>query len=317
MSFEQVEETTERYDPQGSVVRSEQKQEERQPPSKTVGGIPGQKSTQSQTAAPLPPQPAGQNPVAGAVSAASVPPPADLGNLTKQSLVTNYEVSKDVRHSIQPVGRVARISVAVVIDNHTKMVTGKDGKSQTLSEPRGADEMKKYRDIVAAAVGFNADRGDKISVENISFEGDSDLEKEPTFIERQGPIIVTGLRYIIIPVVFILIYLLFLRPVQKSIFAVWQPADGPKTPQVVKALPQANTARLQTPMTLKQFEAQISGDTSAQDALAGSPEREIMPLPSPSKMEMIRNRVVEHAQRDPETVARLVRIWLSDEKTRT
>jgi flagellar biosynthesis/type III secretory pathway M-ring protein FliF/YscJ len=82
-------------------------------------------------------------------------------------------------------------------------------------------------------------------------------------------------------------------------------------------LPQANTARLQTPMTLKQFEAELSGKTPELDSLAGTPERELMPLPTPSKMEVIRNRVVEHAQRDPETVARLVRIWLSDEKTRT
>jgi flagellar biosynthesis/type III secretory pathway M-ring protein FliF/YscJ len=29
---------------------------------------------------------------------------------------------------------------------------------------------------------------------------------------------------------------------------------------------------------------------------------------------MIRKRVVEHAQTDPETVARLVKVWLNDER---
>ena len=41
-----------------------------------------------------------------------------------------------------------------------------------------------------------------------------------------------------------------------------------------------------------------------------------MPLPTPNKIDMIRKRVVEHAQSDPEAVARLVRTWLADEKNR-
>src|SRR5688572_17399828 len=44
MNFQQIEETVEQYDPQGSVVRSRQSVEERQPPNggnNRVGGIPG------------------------------------------------------------------------------------------------------------------------------------------------------------------------------------------------------------------------------------------------------------------------------------
>src|SRR5215470_12558358 len=59
MNFQQVEETVEQYDPQGTVVRSQQKHEERQPKTERVGGIPGPRSTQSQNpanpAAPTPP----------------------------------------------------------------------------------------------------------------------------------------------------------------------------------------------------------------------------------------------------------------------
>jgi len=39
-------------------------------------------------------------------------------------------------------------------------------------------------------------------------------------------------------------------------------------------------------------------------------------LPTPNKIDLIRKRVVEQAQTDPETVARLVRVWLADEKNR-
>jgi hypothetical protein len=36
----------------------------------------------------------------------------------------------------------------------------------------------------------------------------------------------------------------------------------------------------------------------------------------PSKIDMIRKRVIDQAKQDPETVARLVRVWLNDEKNR-
>ena len=53
--------------------------------------------------------------------------------------------------------------------------------------------MMKYRDLIAAAVGFNMERGDHITVENISFESDENFTAaEPTFIEKQGPVIVHG-----------------------------------------------------------------------------------------------------------------------------
>jgi flagellar M-ring protein FliF len=229
--------------------------------------------------------------------------------LTKQNETINYEVSKATRHIMNPVGKVDRVSVAVIIDNHTKVTTGADGKQQTAQEPRNADEMKKYKDLVSAAIGINATRGDLLTIENISFEGETELIEKPTFLEKQGPMIMTGLRYLIIPVVFIILYLFFLRPVQKSVFTNWAPA-GQLTPS--RNLPRL-PGQVQTPMTVKQLEAQLSG-MPIKDDYANTPEREFLPLPSPSKIELIRKRVVEQAQTDPETVARLVRMWLADER---
>lgn len=302
MNFQQVEETVEQYDPQGSVVRSQNKQEEWQPKTEKVGGIPGPRGTPSSNpanpAAVTPPAPVDQT-----------TPVAISDTRTKQSETVNYEVSKAVRHVVNPVGKVDRLSVAVVIDNHTKVTTGQDGKPQTSQEQRNADEMKKYKDLVSAAIGFNPTRGDQLTVENVSFEGETELVEKPTFLEKQGPVIVTGLRYLIIPVVFIILYLLFLRPVQKSVLTNWSAgAVGPS--RAIARLP----GGIQTPLTVKQLEAQLHG-TPAQQA-AEAVLNEYAPVASPSKIEMIRKRVVEHAQSDPETVARLVRLWLSDERTK-
>jgi flagellar biosynthesis/type III secretory pathway M-ring protein FliF/YscJ len=298
MNFQQVEETVEQYDPQGSVVRSQQKQEEHQPKSEHAGGIPGPRSTPSANAAG-PAAPA--EPAAGNTNS----------DLLKQNETINYEVSKAVRHVVNPVGKVERVSVAVIIDNHTKVTTGSDGKEQTAQEPRSPEEMKKYRDLVTAAIGFNPDRGDQLTVENISFQGETELIEKPGFLEKQGPMLMTALRYLIIPVVFVILYLLFLRPVQKTVFTNWAPAGslppGRKVPRL--------SGNIQTPMTVKQLEAQLNG-TPMKDDYAGTPEREFLPLPTPSKMDLIRKRVVEQASTDPETVARLVRVWLADEKNR-
>ncbi|MBI4473841.1 MAG: hypothetical protein HY646_14330, partial [Acidobacteria bacterium] len=139
----------------------------------------------------------------------------------------------------------------------------------------------------------------------------------PTFLDKQGPLIVTALRYLIIPVVFVLVYLVFLRPVQKTFFANWAPAGAGVRGALTAAL---GANGLQTPITVKQLEAQLRASvppiSGQKDEYANTPEREFLPLPSPTKIDLIRKRVVEHAQQDPETVARLVRIWLNDEKNK-
>jgi flagellar M-ring protein FliF len=304
MNFQQVEETVEQYDPQGSVVRSSQKQEEHQPTSdRTVGGIPG--------ARPTIPPPAAVAPVAAAPGDTNATNAAPK-NLLKQNETINYEVSKAVRHIVNPTGKVEKLSIAVIIDNHTKTTTDADGKPQTTSEPRTTDEMKKYKDLVTAAIGLNSERGDLLTLENISFEGDmAEFVEQPGFIEKQGPMIMTGLRYTIIPIVFILLYLFFLRPVQKTVFANWAALSAGSA----RTLPRF-PADVQTPVTVRQLEAQLRGGVPAKDDYANTPEREFLPLPSPTKMDMIRKRVVEHASQDPETVARLVRIWLNDERNK-
>ena len=308
MNFQQVEETVEQYNPQRSVVRSQQKQEEHQPRNERgVGGIPGPRSTPSSN----PPGGTASTVTDPAAATAQAPGTPSGDNLLKQNETINYEVSKAVRHVVNPVGKVEKVSVAVILDNHTKVTTGSDGKEQTSQEPRSAEEMKKYRDLVAAAIGFNSERGDLLTLENISFQGEVEFIEKPNFIEKQGPMIMTALRYLIIPVVFVILYLLFLRPVQKTVFTNWAPAGSPGPARNLPRLP----GNIQTPMTVKQLEAQLNG-TTLKDDYAGTPEREFLPLPTPSKMDLIRKRVVEQSSSDPETVARLVRVWLADEKNK-
>jgi flagellar M-ring protein FliF len=101
-------------------------------------------------------------------------------DVLKQNETINYEVSKAVRHVVNPVGKVERMSVAVVIDNFTKTTIDNSSKQEVVQEPRSSEEMNKYRELVAAAIGFNPSRGDQLTVKNISFQGETELIDKPS-----------------------------------------------------------------------------------------------------------------------------------------
>ena len=79
---------------------------------------------------------------------------------------TNYEISKTVRTEVQEPGDMKRLSVAVAVDGAT--APGQDGKPGAYT-PRTAEEMQRIEQLVRTAVGFNADRGDQVTVVNVRF----------------------------------------------------------------------------------------------------------------------------------------------------
>jgi flagellar biosynthesis/type III secretory pathway M-ring protein FliF/YscJ len=50
--------------------------------------------------------------------------------------------------------------------------------------------------------------------------------------------------------------------------------------------------------------------------MAGMQDNDLLPIPGPSRTDLIRKRVVEQAEQNPETVALLVRVWLNEEKNK-
>jgi len=143
-SGEQSEET---LDPAKSVMLQSQKTEEvvGGPGS---GGIPG-------TASNLP-RPA---PRVGANGTTT----------TRRSENINWQASRVTRTTRLPQGSVKRMSVALVLDQTVKW----EGAGKNLHRvivPPSAETLKSVKDVVTAAIGFNADRGDVITVATLPFE---------------------------------------------------------------------------------------------------------------------------------------------------
>ncbi len=138
----------EKFDPDGQVVRSEQTGEE-----SARENEPGGADVVSATA----------NIPGGATGA---PGAMTSSNSGRQESTTNYEISKTVTTEVREPGTVKKMSVAVAVDGITAV--GKDGKPGAYTA-RSAAEMARLDELVKAAVGFDAERGDTVRVTNVRF----------------------------------------------------------------------------------------------------------------------------------------------------
>jgi flagellar M-ring protein FliF len=140
----------------------------------------------------------------------------DISSQTEHS-ITNYEISKTVRHIQNQVGDVKRLTVSVSVD-HRLQVT-ESGKAGLLSKakineeylPRTPEEMQQIADLVRNAVGFSDDRGDQITVTNVRFDDAREKEEERIINEEQSraDLIKTAERGAVLLILFLLVLILF------------------------------------------------------------------------------------------------------------
>jgi flagellar M-ring protein FliF len=157
LDFVQQEKTEEKYLPDNQVVRSEQLQSETSTQAAPGAiGIPGLASniTQPQTT--------------GSSSKATK-------GYQKEDKTRNYEIGKTTSRQIMPVGKLQRLSVAVIVDGTYKSATvgkGKDAHQELEYVARSPEEMKALENIVKSAINFDSTRGDRVEVANIAFNTD-------------------------------------------------------------------------------------------------------------------------------------------------
>ena len=146
MSFDRLNQTEERYDPDGQVTRSSQNV-----------------TSNSKNTEPN-----------GAVTVQNNLPNADAGRETagsqeqRQEETTNYEISKTVRTLIREQPQIDRISLAVMVDGADSV--GADGKHTW--QPRAAEELDRITGLVKSAIGYDEKRGDHVEVVSMRFTVD-------------------------------------------------------------------------------------------------------------------------------------------------
>jgi flagellar M-ring protein FliF len=145
--FKRVTETSDKYDPDGRVIRSSQTREEDDT--------------------------SGHGRVGGAVSVSSELPgngtnqqSGNTGDRThKTEEVVNYEISRTSKTEVLEPGRLKRVSAAVLVDG----IYSKNAKGELVYQPRSKQEIDRITALVRSAVGFDAKRGDQVEVVNLRF----------------------------------------------------------------------------------------------------------------------------------------------------
>jgi len=297
MDFSQTEKATETYGHDHPALRSEQTSSERHG-NGNQGGVPGALSNQPPM---LVAQPTAANPNAGAGAAAKPDPKAAANTTTtaaadnadtSSSATRNYELDRTISHVSDPAGRLRRLTVAVVLDN--KLVaggTGKDGDPKPASSvPFTPQELQHLTELTKNAVGFNADRGDSVSVVNQSFQREPGLDALPETPFWQRPGVMDLIKQGVGVLLALLVAFGLLRPLLKGLLK----GDAP-----ARALPSP----------LPKISVRVDDDeplAAAEPArLRGNPQA----LGYEQRVDSARRMVTEN----PKQVAQVVKNWVSED----
>lgn len=206
---------------------------------------------------------------------------------------TNYEVSRTVRHTMRPQGEVARLSVAVLIDNEHAPAEGGAAGGGRESRPRTPAEIQKVYGVVAAAVGLDSERGDLLTVENIPFDGPLEVDEvaAPAWWQRYAPQLLDAARIAVVFLLGVLALFFVIRPMMRRGLSATR-----------TALPPSGRLPQQLPRTVEELQGEIEAQLDAAD-----------PSVEPRKISALTKRLTTITQKEPENAARLIRAWLTEE----
>jgi len=266
------EENQESYDPKSAVAVSAQRSEE-QVGGALTGGVPGTSSN----------VPTGN---------AAAKPAEDAGDGTQISKSENdtYAVNKLVRHTLQPAGRIRKVSAALLVDDAVE-VKQENGKQTETRRKRTADELKQIEDLAKAAIGVDAERGDILAVQNLSFQQAApETPTKPKAMERVRTVLndwSSLVRYATLIILFLLAYSLILRPMKKQLL----------------------TTLRELPARLASQKTQIAG-AEGMGLTAG---QDLMALPSEQRAVVMKKQVMDKVKSEPVAASQLVQGWLNEE----
>ncbi|WP_248920910.1 flagellar basal-body MS-ring/collar protein FliF [Pseudomonas entomophila] len=185
VDFSAVESTSEQFNPDQPALRSEQSVNEQRASSQGPQGVPGALSNQPPAGASAP-----ENATAAATPAGAIQPGQPLVDANGQQIMDpatgqpmlapypsdkrqqstkNFELDRSISHTRQQQGRLTRLSVAVVVDDQVKLDAASGEATRT---PWGAEDLARFTRLVQDAVGFDASRGDSVTVINVPFAAD-------------------------------------------------------------------------------------------------------------------------------------------------
>jgi flagellar M-ring protein FliF len=280
--YNRITQTSDRFDPEGRVLRSSQTREESSATAETNGQVTVNNE--------LPGNPRGPD---------NATPARDQSKKTEET--NNYEISHTTKTEVTEAGRVNRISVAVLVDGSY----AKNDKGEMVYQERSKEQLDRIAALVRSAIGFDQKRGDQVEVVNLKFAEAPAVAPvaEPAGLFGMLQFTKDDVMYVIELGVMMLLGLVVLfmvvRPLVKRIIAsetMPSPADEGLMPALTdgSAPPAAATGQSLVPSpnaTSQMIDvAQIQGQVHAQSV----------------------HRVGALAEQNPNETASIIRQWLSE-----
>ncbi len=263
------EEQQETFDPTKTAALSTQRSEERS--AAGVGGVAG-------TASNVPD-------ASGAAKSTSTE------GQSSRSESGTYAISKLVRHTTLPAGRLKRLAAAVLIDDEVE-VKSEGNRMIEVRHHRSAEQLEQIGKLAKAAVGADDARGDLVTVENIGFQ--------PTVREKPAPLTILkrvqsgvrewaqAVRFAALGLLFLAIYATVLRPIKK---------------QMLEALKAAG-------QRLSILSQVASAEGAAADAVSAATLPQA-PLGA-KQLGALKKQIVEKVKAEPVPTTRLVQTWIRE-----
>jgi flagellar M-ring protein FliF len=314
VDFSAVESTSEQFNPDQPALRSEQStSEQRSSGSSGPTGVPGALSNQPPNPSSAPQTTGGASGAAPATAIAPGQPLLDANGQQimdpatgqpmlapypadkRQQSTKNFELDRSISHTKQQQGRLQRLSVAVVVDD--QFTLGADGKP--VGTPWKAESLARFTRLVQDAVGFDASRGDSVTVINVPFStergeaiAETPFYQQPWFwdVVKQG----LGVLFILVLVFGVL------RPVLNNITGGGKAGKGGGVLGVDGGGSDGEMGRLPG----------LNGELANDRVSLGGPQSILLPSPTEgydAQLNAIKSLVAE----DPGRVAQVVKEWIN------
>ena len=278
--YNKITQTSDKFDPEGRVLRSSQTREEQ-----SASGVENGQVTVNNELPGTQPSNNGSSQT------------RDQSKKTEET--NNYEISRTTKTEVTEGGRVNRISVAVLVDgSYSKSENG-----ELVYKERSKEELDRIAALVRSAIGFDQKRGDQVEVVNLKFAEAPQMApiSEPTGFLAMLQFNKDDVMYVIELGVMMLLGLVVLfmvvRPLVKKILASEEIAAlAAAVAPVAEATPAAAGLPGQallpgTSSTAQLIDvAQVQGQVHAQSV----------------------HRVGELADRNPNETVAIVRQWLTE-----
>jgi flagellar M-ring protein FliF len=198
-----------------------------------------------------------------------------------------YGASKTERHEVNGPGRVRRLTAAIVVNDRLAQPAS-SGKA-AVWQPRSADELRNLTALAQAAVGFDAARGDMLTVEDLAFDQNRAQSSVPA-VEKwvntaeSSPVLV---KYLALLAGLVVILAFGVRP----------------------ALRLAGSAR-SGKLAVKPGTKELSAGTAAVAQIASKPAEPAELDPERIRNQEIFEQVTSHLKREPTQSSRLLQSWI-------